>query len=305
MSAPPRVLLVTGLSGAGRTTTLRMLEDLEWEAIDNLPVRLLERLLEASEVDGSLAIGLDSRTRGFDAGAIVALAKKMSARSDFVLGTLFLECDDAELQRRYNETRRRHPMAGSELRGRPVSEAIGAERATTAPLKRWAETVIDTTALTVPDLQQTIRERFGSTSGEPLSLTISSFGFARGMPPLADLVFDMRFLANPHWNEELRPLTGCDAEVGEYIAADPRLCRGVRPDRRVGRASAAAIPRAGARLPSCRAGLYRGQAPVGLHCRAHGRSLARTGLFAHHSASRSRCARGGRDRGFASRVTSA
>ena len=221
MSAPPRVLLVTGLSGAGRTTTLRMLEDLEWEAIDNLPVRLLERLLEASEVDGSLAIGLDSRTRGFDAGAIVALAKKMSARSDLVLGTLFLECDDAELQRRYNETRRRHPMAGPELRGRPVSEAIGAERATTAPLKRWAETVIDTTALTVPDLQQTIRERFGSTSGEPLSLTISSFGFARGMPPLADLVFDMRFLANPHWNEKLRPLTGCDAQVGEYIAADP------------------------------------------------------------------------------------
>jgi UPF0042 nucleotide-binding protein len=216
-----RVVLVTGLSGAGKTTALRVLEDLGWEAIDNFPIRLLERLVGAEAAGGEprppLAIGFDSRTRGFVPNNIIARWKKLSQRSDLELTTLFLDCSGAELERRYNETRRRHPMA----QGRAVIEGIQAERELLEPLRRWAEAVIDTTALSSSDLQQAIRERFADRAEENMTLTVSSFGFARGMPPLADLVFDMRFLDNPHWDPELRPLTGLDAPVSAHIEADP------------------------------------------------------------------------------------
>lgn len=216
-----RVLLVTGLSGAGKTTALKVLEDLGWEAIDNFPIRLLERLI-APEPAGSeprppLAIGFDSRTRGFVPHEIIARWKKLAARPDLQLATLFLDCGGAELERRYNETRRRHPMA----QGRPVIEGIRAERELLEPLRRWAEAVIDTTELSSSELQQAIRDRFAERPGEGMTITVSSFGFARGMPPLADLVFDMRFLDNPHWDPELRPLTGLDAPVSARIEADP------------------------------------------------------------------------------------
>jgi len=221
-----RVVLVTGLSGAGKTTALRVLEDLGWEAIDNFPIRLLERLVapepaakgeQRSEPRPPLAVGFDSRTRGFVPSQIIARWKKLSTRPDLDLTTLFLDCSGAELERRYNETRRRHPMA----QGRPVLEGIQAERELLDPLRRWAEAVIDTTALTSSDLQQAIRDRFANPTGQGMTVTVSSFGFARGMPPLADLVFDMRFLDNPHWNPELRPLTGLDPPVSTHIEADP------------------------------------------------------------------------------------
>lgn len=216
-----RVVLVTGLSGAGKTTALRVLEDLGWEAIDNFPIRLLERLVGAETSGGEprppLAIGFDSRTRGFVPREIIARWKKLAARPDLDLTTLFLDCSGAELERRYNETRRRHPMA----QGRPVLEGIQAERELLEPLRRWAEAVVDTTALTSSDLQQAIRDRFTDRPGEGMTVTVSSFGFARGMPPLADLVFDMRFLDNPHWDSDLRPLTGLDEPVSAHIMADP------------------------------------------------------------------------------------
>ncbi len=217
--SPRQLLLVTGLSGAGKSTALAVLEDLGWETIDNFPVRMLKRLVTMpDESRGSLAIGFDSRTRGFVPADIIALVKELSQRPDIALTFLFLDCAGGELERRFNETRRRHPMAD----GRPVMEGIAAERELLEPLRRWAEVMIDTTAMTSNDLQTRIRELFAAGDENPaLTLTLSSFGFARGMPPLADLVFDMRFLDNPHWVPGLRDQTGQDASVGEHIRRDP------------------------------------------------------------------------------------
>ena len=223
-SPPPadeaqRVLLVTGLSGAGKSTVLAVLEDLGWETIDNFPIRLLEGLLApgGQRTGGPLAIGFDSRTRGFVPADIIDLAKQLAERPDLAATFMFIDCAGGELERRYNETRRRHPMAG----GRPVLEGIAAERELLEPLRRWSDRVIDTSGLSSNDLQNHIREIFSPTDEAAMTLTSSSFGFARGMPPLADLVFDMRFLDNPHWIEGLRELTGQDAAVGEHIERDP------------------------------------------------------------------------------------
>jgi RNase adapter protein RapZ len=219
--APTRqeLLLVTGLSGAGKSTALAVLEDLGWETIDNFPVRLLKRLVAKSEEPrGRLAIGFDSRTRGFVPADIIALVKELSERPDLALTFLFLDCAGGELERRFNETRRRHPMAA----GRPVMEGIAAERELLEPLRRWAEVVIDTSSMTSNDLQGQVRALFADDGGAAaMTLTLSSFGFARGMPPLADLVFDMRFLDNPHWVPGLRELTGQDQPVGAHIETDP------------------------------------------------------------------------------------
>lgn len=216
---PQRLLLVTGVSGAGKSTALAVLEDLGWEVMDNFPVRLLKRLMAMpDEQRGPLAIGFDSRTRGFVPADIIALVKDLAGREDIALSFVFLDCAGGELERRFNETRRRHPLAA----GRPVLEGIAAERELLEPLRRWAEIMIDTSAMTSNDLQAHIRQLFAPDSdGTAMTLTLSSFGFARGMPPLADLVFDMRFLDNPHWDPALRPLTGQDAAVGEHIRRDP------------------------------------------------------------------------------------
>jgi UPF0042 nucleotide-binding protein len=225
---PQRVLLLTGLLGAGKTTVLRVLEDLGWEVIDNFPIRLLERLIETGPIESGasrsetdlrapLAIGFDTRTRGFNPHDIIQRVKTLSQRSDLELTTLFLDCAGRELERRYNETRRRHPLAAD----MPVTSGIAAERELLEPLRRWADSVIDTTPFAVNELQQVIRERFNPAADPAMTITVSSFGFSRGMPPVADLVFDMRFLDNPHWIDALRPLTGKDAAVGDHIRQDP------------------------------------------------------------------------------------
>ena len=227
VEAPPealhrqRILLVTGLLGAGKTTALKVLEDLGWETIDNFPIRLLGRVIEpraadSTELRGPLAIGFDSRTRGFDPRAVIERVKKLAGREDLELTTLFLDCSGQELERRFNETRRRHPLAHD----MPATAGIAAERELMEPLRRWADMVISTTAFTSNDLQQVIRERFAPESGGPTTITITSFGFARGTPPLADFVFDVRFLDNPHWIDDLRPMTGQDEAVAAHIRAD-------------------------------------------------------------------------------------
>lgn len=216
-TASQHILLVTGLSGAGKSTVLNVLEDLGWETIDNFPVRLLPGLLASpNEEKAPLAVGFDSRTRGFVPQDVLALIDDLNQREDITLSTMFIDCASAELERRYNETRRRHPMA----QDRPLHDGIRAERELLSPLRDYADIVIDTSEFSSNQLQQYARELFGHGGTNAMTITVSSFGFSRGMPPLADLVFDMRFLDNPHWVEHLRNQTGLDPAVGDHIRRD-------------------------------------------------------------------------------------
>ena len=220
-AAPTRILLVTGMSGAGKSTALDTFEDLGWEVVDNLPLVLLDRLLATEVPAGAtdvrpLAIGIDSRTRGFDALSIVRRLQAMQGGGADI-ATLFLDCAGAELERRYSETRRRHPLALD----RPAPDGIGRERELLEPLRRLADHVLDTTSLGPNELKADLRARFADPLGDAPTLTVMSFGFARGLPRNADLVFDMRFLRNPHWVDVLRPQTGRDEPVADYIAGDP------------------------------------------------------------------------------------
>ncbi|WP_271077400.1 RNase adapter RapZ [Aurantiacibacter sp. MUD61] len=210
---PQRILLVTGMLGAGKSTALRELEDLGWESIDNFPIRLLDRLVGHDNEPFSLAIGFDCRTRGFVPEDVIEQVKGWLEDDDIPITTLFLDCAGNELERRFNETRRRHFLA----QDLPVVSGIAAERELLAPLRRWADVLIDTTDFTVNDLKQTIRDQFAQTAPTEMTVTVSSFGFARGKPPTADLVFDMRYLDNPHWEPGLKEQTGLDSDVGDFI----------------------------------------------------------------------------------------
>lgn len=218
---PKRILLVTGMAGAGKTTALKTFEDLGWEVVDNLPLSLLDRLLGTRPSEGSaegdrpLALGIDSRTRDFDAARIVRRVQKLREHGDDVT-ILYLDSTDSELARRFSETRRRHPLALD----RPAVDGIARERTVSVPLRDAADHVLDTTETTTNSLQQELRARFGGEAADAPVLTIMSFGYARGLPRNADLVFDMRFLKNPHWVPELKPLTGLDDAVGAHIRED-------------------------------------------------------------------------------------
>jgi RNase adapter protein RapZ len=217
------ILLVTGLSGAGKSTALKTLEDMGWEAVDNFPIRLAGPLLDIPGGGGRsspsvpLALGFDSRTRGFKVEQLIKQMKSLQTNPGLNIRTLFLDCAGTEIERRYAETRRRHPLA----QDRPAIDGISLERMMMEPLRRWAETVIDTSKLSAHDLQTDIRERFGSGATSHSTVTVTSFGYSRGVPHNADLVFDLRFLRNPHWDNELRPMTGLDPEVSAYVESDP------------------------------------------------------------------------------------
>ena len=222
-SITPGVLLVTGMSGAGKSTVLKTLEDLGWEVVDNLPLPLLERLLAAPAPADSggaprpLALGLGARTRDFDPDRVIRRATALRDKHGLEVGALFLDCAGSELERRYAETRRRHPLAPD----RPATDGIGRERELLAPLREWANRLVDTTNMSAHDLANQVRDLFGGHKADEPVLSVLSFGFARGLPRNADLVFDMRFLQNPHWVASLKPGTGLDPEVAAYVAADP------------------------------------------------------------------------------------
>jgi UPF0042 nucleotide-binding protein len=210
-----RIVLVTGMSGAGRTTALKALEDMGYEAVDNLPVTLLGHVLRPGEPPAApMAIGIDCRTRAFDP---VGLATLLESSEPAHVRLLFLDCDDEILHRRFTETRRRHPLAGD----RPVTDGISRERALTAPLRERANLVIDTSQLTQADLRRLLAGHFEAAAGARLVLSIMSFAYRHGLPREADLVIDVRFLVNPHYVEELRPRHGRDPAVRAYVEADP------------------------------------------------------------------------------------
>jgi len=213
-----RFVLVTGMSGAGLSTTLESLEDLGYEAVDNLPLFLFDPLLEKAESRGRpLAIEIDSRTRDFSAEALLARFEALRAQPDVAVQLVCVEADDETLLRRFTETRRRHPLALD----RPVLDGIHNERMILEPLKLAADVVIDTSDLSVHDLRRIVAGRFSLDHTPDLGVFVTSFSYRRGLPRDADMVFDVRFLRNPHWDLQLRSFTGLDPKVAAYIEADP------------------------------------------------------------------------------------
>ena len=203
------------MSGAGKSTVLDALEDMGWDCVDNLPTALIEQFVHGEREARQtvpVAVGMDVRSRGFDPWDVPELIRSIKGVTPEIL---YLDCAGAELVRRYDETRRRHPLAPD----RPAEDGIARERDLTGPLRRIADVVIDTTDLTPTELREELLRRYGGDIDQPV-LTIASFGFARGISRAADLVFDMRFVANPHWIDELRPLTGEDQAVRDYVAED-------------------------------------------------------------------------------------
>ncbi|HEX4259818.1 MAG TPA: RNase adapter RapZ [Acetobacteraceae bacterium] len=211
------VLLVTGLSGAGKLSVLRALEDLGYAAVDNPPLPLVDRLVAAG--GRKIAIGIDARTIGFDAASVLAARDRLRAGPAPRTELVYVWAEDGVLMRRYTECRRRHPLAPE---GR-VRDGIAAEDALTASLREAADLVIDTSDLPLAGLRRLIETRFGEAGLGPEGMTVSlvSFAYRAGLPRDADLVFDARFLRNPHYDPVLRPHTGLDPEVASYIAADP------------------------------------------------------------------------------------
>lgn len=210
------VILVTGLAGAGMSTALKALEDLGYEAVDNLPLGLMPILIGAPGTSTRpLAIGIDSRTRGFSVDSLMTELDRLRRREDVHVRLLYLTADADVLQRRFTETRRRHPLA----QDRPVGDGIKADISGIGRLADHADPVIDTSMLTIKDLRKLLVGHF-TVDGPALSVSVVSFSFRQGLPREADLVFDVRFMDNPHWVPELRPLTGRDAAVAEMIEQD-------------------------------------------------------------------------------------
>lgn len=217
------LIVVTGMSGAGRSTALRALDDLSFYVLDNLPVPLIERTMELLDQGPALrrvAVGIDVRVRGFLDGATETL-RSLGDRG-YAVHVLFLDAADEVLVRRYSESRRPHPLA-AEFPGEDLLRLIALERERTSPLRAHAERIIDTTRLTVHDLRRVLIDHVSGDGGSTLRMTTRfvSFGFKYGVPVDVDTVFDARFLPNPHFVRELRPKSGKDPEVSGYVFAQP------------------------------------------------------------------------------------
>lgn len=217
------VLLITGMSGAGKSTALSMLEDLDYEAIDNLPINLLPSLIELAmkkdpdHIKPALAIGVDVRTRNFKPENILNILNQLRAHEGISVKILYFDSSNEILAKRFSETRRKHPLA----KGKPVSEGINRERAMIDVIKAQSDYIFDTSEYNIHDLRRTLSEHFERSDENTMGISITSFAYPKGIPRDADLVFDVRFLKNPHYDPNLRPLTGMDEDVGNYIRKDP------------------------------------------------------------------------------------
>ncbi len=209
-----KFVIVSGLSGAGISSALRVLEDLRFHVYDNFPPFLVENLLNEEaeqETQVPVAVGIDTRSSQFDPKTILKLKKQHGAE------LVFMSCDRLVLEKRYSETRRVHPLA----KDRPIGTGIEEEMRITKPLRAGADQIIDTTAMSIHDLKKLLANLFSFKTEEKLTVTIMSFGFKHGLPSMADIIMDVRFLKNPHWEADLKPLTGEDDRVGDYIKTDP------------------------------------------------------------------------------------
>ena len=209
-----QVAIVTGLSGAGHSSALKILEDLGYESVDNLPLSLLDALLDEG---GPVAVGVDIRTRNFAAQPLLDRLDRLQADPEQTVTLLFLDCADEVLERRFTETRRRHPLA----QDRRVADGIAAERRLIEPLRARADLVVDTSSLSATDLGRLLGGHFTLAHTPAMNVFVTSFSYRHGLPREADLVFDVRFLANPHYQAELRPLDGRDPRVDAFVSVDP------------------------------------------------------------------------------------
>lgn len=212
-----RLVAVTGMSGAGKTLALKNLEDLGYEAVDNIPLSLLPALLAPNLSSCPLAVGVDIRTRDFGAANLAAHLDRIIARTHLSAKVLFMDCDDEILRRRYTETRRRHPLAID----RPLEDGIRYERELLADLREKADFLIDTTTLPPAELKRVLALSFKLDDDPSLVVFVTSFSYKNGLPREADLVFDVRFLDNPYYQTELRALDGRNPKISAFVEKDP------------------------------------------------------------------------------------
>ncbi|MEX0299846.1 MAG: RNase adapter RapZ [Kordiimonas sp.] len=214
-----QLVIVTGLSGAGKSAVLHAFEDISYQVVDNLPLTMVESLIEdslATTDEGSIAIGIDSRTLHFSPDLFVETVRRVRARNDVHLHVLFMDASVEVLKKRFSETRRPHPLG----EGRLLRTAIKQEREMMAVVRNYIDGIIDTSSRSAADTRRIIRRRFAGSNQPRLIVTFMSFGFSKGVPRDADIVLDVRFLRNPYYVEELSPLTGRDKKVANYVRAD-------------------------------------------------------------------------------------
>ncbi len=219
ISSEQRVVLVTGPSGAGRSTAINVLEDIGYEAIDNLPLSLLPRLLDGPPLDHPLALGIDVRNRDFNVAAMTDMMRTLTHMDGVTAELLYLDCNTDVLVRRYSETRRRHPMAPAQS---PI-QGIERELDLLVPIRATADVLLDTSDLSPHELRSEVDRWFAPDTGQRLAISVHSFSYKRGVPRGVDMIFDCRFLKNPYWEESLRSFDGRDAEVAEFVATDARF----------------------------------------------------------------------------------
>ncbi|MGF1692780.1 RNase adapter RapZ [Photobacterium kagoshimensis] len=213
------LMVVSGRSGSGKSVALRVLEDLGYYCVDNLPVNLLPQFIKTVENNQQdIAVSIDVRNMPTQSGEIQKILSSLSSQLD--VNVMFLDADDKELVKRYSETRRLHPLSRNNM---SLEQAIQSESAILSDLKEHADLVIDTTKQSIHDLSETVRSRVLGRENRELIMVFESFGFKHGLPTDADYVFDVRFLPNPHWVPELKPQTGLDLGVKEFLSSHPEV----------------------------------------------------------------------------------